>query len=121
MRKMITLIAAAALVASPFAFAEDNNTGNPNDVLQTVPGQENGPTIADAGTAAAAPSNASAGDSAASGSDAAAETPKPKHHKHHVHKHHHHHHTAPAATSPSSEKATPNVLGTEMPPEHPAQ
>jgi hypothetical protein len=120
MRKMITLIAAAALVASPFAFAEDT-TGNPNDVLQTVPGQANGPTIADAGTAPAAPDNASAGDSAPSGNDAAAngDTAKPKHHKHHVKKHHHHHHKK-AATTPS-EKETPNALGTEMPAEHPGQ
>jgi hypothetical protein len=98
MRKMITLIAVAALAASPFAFAEENNS-NPNDVLQTVPGQ--GPTVAENTAAPAAPAEASAGDSAASGSADQAPA-KPKHHKHHVKKHHHKHHHK-AATAPSSD------------------
>jgi hypothetical protein len=104
MRKMITLIAAAALVASPFAFAEDQTTGNPNDVLQTVPGQ-----MADSGTPPAAPTEA--GDATPpSGGDAAAEPAKKPvhHHKHHVHHyhHHHHHHHHHTVTAPSTDTHT---------------
>jgi hypothetical protein len=119
MRKMITLIAAAALVASPFAFAEET-TGNPNDVLQTVPGQETaGPTIAD-NTAPAAPDAATAGDATPSGNDAAAEGKKPTttHKKHHVKKHHKHHHhktsSAPSSDTHTSKEEPTSGSGTDM-------
>jgi hypothetical protein len=121
MRKMITLIAAAALVASPFAFAEET-TGNPNDVLQTVPGQEMaGPTIADSAPAAATP-NADAGDSPTSGSEAAAEGKSAPatatKHKHHAKKHHKHHHhkssSAPSSDSHMSKEEPTSGSGTDM-------
>jgi hypothetical protein len=121
MRKMITLIAAAALVASPFAFAEET-TGNPNDVLQTVPGQETaGPTIAE-NAAPVAPANADAGDSPTSGSDAAAEAKTAPmtatKHKHHAKKHHKHHHhkssSAPSSDSHMSKEEPTSGSGTDM-------
>jgi hypothetical protein len=98
MRKMITLVAAAALAASPFAFAEDQTTtGNPNDVLQTVPGQMADSTP----TPVTTPGDATAGPE----EQPAAAPMKKHHHKHHhhvVHHHHHHHHHTTAA-APSSD------------------
>jgi hypothetical protein len=115
MRKMITLIAAAALVASPFAFAEDA-TNNPNDVMQTVPGQQ----VADAGmtnttTADAAPASSDPSAAAAPMSEPA----KPMHHKHHHKKHHHKHHhkmsEAPSSdTHMSKEEPSTTGSGTDM-------
>ncbi len=105
MRKLITLIAAATLAASPFAFAEEQ-AGNPNDVLQAVPGQsENNMTVADA----AAPAD---------------EKPamKTHHKKHHMKKHHHKKHhakkmdtkesTTEPATAPTETPAAPAAAET---------
>lgn len=116
MRKLITLIAAAALVASPFAFAEDatQNT-NPNDVLQTVPDQPTGPTVADNSSDTTAPSTASAGDSTPN-DQAATSAAKPKHKKHtkHHHKHHHKKSTAPSSDTHTSKEEPNSASGTDM-------
>lgn len=106
MRKMITLIAAAALAASPFAFAEDQTTtANPNDVLQTVPGQ-----MADSSTTTT--TTTTPGDATPAPEEQPAAAPMKKHHHkhhhhvhHHVHHHHHHHHhtTTTTTTAPSSD------------------
>ena len=111
MRKMITLIAAAALVASPFAFAEDA-TNNPNDVMQTVPGQQ----VADAGTTTTT-TTADATPAAEPSAEPAAEPAKPVHHKHHKKHHHKHHHKtseAPSSDSHMSKEEPTTGSGTDM-------
>jgi hypothetical protein len=111
MRKFIVMLAAATLAVTPYAFAEDTTGGNPNDVLQTVPGQgtsttegmpTNGPTVADAdnsGTPAAM-------DSKPSDAMSTTTTTTTKHHKkckHHCKKHHHKH---PKKTAESADAGT---------------
>ena len=79
MRKLITLLAAAALVASPFAFAE---TGNTNDVLQQIqPGSGDGTptTLADADSSAQ-PAAAASDSKPATDSTPAKPAKKHKHH-----------------------------------------
>lgn len=62
MKKMITLLAAATLIASPFAFAETEAPSNANDVLQSIPSHQDTEaeqaqpmTIADSDASAVAP------------------------------------------------------------------
>jgi hypothetical protein len=103
MRKMITLLAAAALVASSFAVA----AGNSNDVLQQIQpnasATENPTTLADADTSgapAAAPADANM--DAAKPATTMTHHPKHKHHYKHHCKAHHHKKPAPATTSDAS-------------------
>jgi hypothetical protein len=120
MRKLITLIAAATLAASPFAFAEEQ-AGNPNDVLQAVPGQsENNMTVADAAAPAAAATDSSAAMTPAAGDEKPAM--KTHHKKHHMKKHHHKKHhakkmdtkesTTEPATAPTETPAAPAAAET---------
>ena len=88
MRKMLSLIAAAALVAAPLAFAEDAAT-NPNDVMQTAPGQQ----VADASSSEATPAS-----EAMPAAEPTAEPAKAAPHHKHKGKHHHHKHHAAGNT-----------------------
>ena len=129
MRKLITLLAVATLAASPFAFAEEQ-AGNPNDVLQTVPGQNGSNenmTVADNAAAAApvAPEEQAAKTAEADQDAAEAKHAKKHHHKHHVKKHHHkhHHHAAKKADANDANMGPANApaeapapaAGTETP------
>lgn len=94
MRKFVTLLAATTLLASTVALAEDQV--NSNDVLQTVPHQQNAEGLNVAENDAAAKPAADAQEQAAP--EAAAKAPAKKHHKKHHVKHHHHHKAKPATT-----------------------
>ena len=98
MMKFVTVLAATTLLASTIAIAEENNT-NPNDVLQTVPHQNETMNIAENDAA-----NTPAADQTAAPAEAAKPVVK-KHHKKH-HRVTHHHKTKPAATEPAAPAAT---------------
>lgn len=77
MKKLVTLVAAATLALSSFAFAEDNS----NDVLKTVPGASaQNLVVAEASSDAQQPMQL-ADDSA---KDSSKEMKKEEHHKHHA-------------------------------------
>jgi len=116
MRRLITLLAAATLTITPFAFAADQKAGNPNDVLQQIPTHQTdtneGITVADSGKAA----------EPISANDNAAVTPvKKKHHAkhHHVKKHHaKKHHVCKKNCKPKPKKtASTNETDTTAVPE----
>jgi protein-disulfide isomerase-like protein with CxxC motif len=103
MRKFVTLLAATTLLASTVALAEDQNS---NDVLQTVPHQQNaeGMNVAENDMAAKpAADQAMAQEPAAE----AAKPAKKHHHKkhHHAVKHHNHHHKAKAESTEAAPAA----------------
>jgi hypothetical protein len=114
MRKLITLLAATTLVASSFALAEANPApGNPNDVLQTVPGQND--NASQNLTVASADNSAPAAEQAAN-DDAKPVVVKKKHHrKNHGKKHHR------AAHKMKDEGATTQPAATETPVQAPAE
>jgi hypothetical protein len=118
MRKLITLLAAATLTATPFAMAA---TTNSNDVLQQIQpdggsGTEQPTTVAENGTST--PTMADSTTPTAADQAVNSDTPTPekhttKHKKHHKKHHHckahhkHHHKTTPAAEPAPADISSP--------------
>lgn len=98
MKKLVTLVAATLLAASPLAFAEDQTTttGADAQAMQMAPA---GTQVADAGTStdATASTDVKADDSVA----------KPVKHKKHKKHSHHKKAVAPAADAPAADATAP--------------
>jgi hypothetical protein len=88
MKKLITLVAAASLIASPFALADNGAPSNPNDVLHQIPNNGGNTTVAEAATSpSTTPSNEMPSQPL---TEPTAKPMKGKHHHKHHNKHKHH-------------------------------
>jgi hypothetical protein len=109
MRKLITLLAAAAIVASPFAFAD--TTGNTNDPLQQAQTTGN-QTLADADNASQPAAGSDMSSSDTSKTTTMTKKHTTKHHKKHCTKHckaKHKKKVAPAADAAPADASAPST------------